>query len=121
MHGQRISHKVDIQSNFSRCTRAEMTIGDALSREEVSSRLTFSRKLASLVIDHNMCLCTQHINGIRNIVADILSRDFHLSEVMLTHLLFHFYPSHLPRSFGICPLPREITSFIIGTLEVLPE
>ena len=94
--------------NFSGCARAEMKIGDALSREEVSSHLTFSRKLAPLVIDHSMCLHEQHLKGIRNLVANILSRCFHLSEVILNHLLLHFYPSSYPVLSECFPFPERL-------------
>ena len=91
-----------------------------MSQNDISPHLIFSRKLATLVIKNKICLYAQRIPGMRNIVADILSRDFHLSDDMLTNLLLQFYPSQLPRSFKISPLPDEITSFIIGTLEALP-
>ena len=94
---------------------------DDVAQEDISPHLILSRKLASLVIDNRICLYTQHIKGIFNIVADILSRDFHLNDVILTELLFYFYPTQLPRFFKILPLPEEITFFIIGTLEALPE
>ena len=109
------------KSNFSGCiSNGKDKKVDDVAQEDISPHLILSRKLASLVIDSRICLYTQHIKGILNIVADILSRDFHLNDVILTELLLYFYPTQLPRSFKISPLPEEITSFIIGILEVLP-
>ena len=82
--------------------------------------IEISRKLASLSIDHRFCLYSQHFTGWMNVVADSLSRDSHLPDEFLAHLLFHFYPSQLPASFQIYPLPPVIISFIIGILEASP-
>ena len=79
-----------------------------------------ARKLASLVMKHNFCMYSQHFAGWLNVVADSLSRDFHLKDDFLTHLLFFFYPNQLPPTFKISPLPTEIISFIIGVLEASP-
>ena len=46
-----------------------------------------------------------------------MSRDFHLDDDFLTYLSLFFYPNQMPPSFRISPLPQEIISFIIGTLE----
>ena len=55
--------------------------------------LLISRLLARLVMDSQSCLYTQHLKGIHNIVVDALSRDFHLSNLVLTSLLKYFYPT----------------------------
>ena len=89
--------------------------------DDESPKLHFSRKLALLVLKVKFCLHTQHIRGILNVIADSLSRDFHIPADILTHLLKLCYPSQAPPSFKICPLPKEITSFITGILAASPE
>ena len=53
-------------------------------------------------------------------MPDALSRDWHLNDTFLDHLLFFFFPKKLPASFQIFPLPDKIASFIIGILEAFP-
>ena len=85
--------------------------------ETQEPRVAASRELASLSIAHRFCNHTQHLKGLRNVVADCLSRDFHLDDKFLTHLLKFFYPKQLPPSFQIYLLPQEIAYFITGTLQ----
>lgn len=58
-----------------------------------SVELKFSRKLASLILDTNCCLYTQHIRGIHNWIADSLSRDFHIPDLILSNLLTYCFPN----------------------------
>ena len=51
-----------------------------------------ARDLAWFCISNNVSLFAQHIEGIRNIIADALSRDFHFSDSYLTKII----NSHLP-------------------------
>ena len=43
-----------------------------------------ARWLAKTLIDHDAALYSQHIRGIHNIIADVLSRDCHIPD---THLM----------------------------------
>ena len=49
-----------------------------------------SHRLASLVLDRNFCVCSQNFAEWMNVVMDLLSRDFHLSDDLLTDLLKFF-------------------------------
>ena len=80
--------------------------------------IKISRKLADASMKHDFGLCSQHLAGWMNVVTDCLSRDFHLDDKFLTYLLLFFYPTQMPPSFRISPLPQEIISFVIVTLEV---
>ena len=53
-------------------------------------RIAVSRKLASLVMDHDFFTHSQHFAGWTNVVADCLSRYFHLDDNFLIHLLTFF-------------------------------
>ena len=50
----------------------------------------------------------------------MLSRDFHLRYSQLTQLIFMLFLKHIPSSFNMCHLPKEITSCITRILESLP-
>ena len=80
----------------------------------------FSLKLAELTIDGQTSTFSHHLRALHNMVADRLSRDWHLDNLFLTKLFIFFYPYQLPASFKISPLPSEIVSFVIGALEGLP-
>jgi len=62
-----------------------------------------TRKYAEVLMGNNCCLYSQHIQGVKNKVADALSRLHHLSPLCmhnyiikhLFHLLFILYLSHL--------------------------
>lgn len=86
-----------------------------------------AREHARVIMAHNACDYSQHIPGITNVVADSLSRDFHLSNKQLISMLYAVNPPFLPKQMNIVPLPNEITSWI-GSLalkqhkrKVLPE
>jgi hypothetical protein len=83
-----------------------------------------ARKVALLITQSGQCLCSQHIKGSSNHVADWLSfthqtRDGKLnplahdspSDEQLTHRFHSFTPQLIPLSFEISPLPDEILSF----------
>ena len=72
-----------------------------------------ARKLATILLDSNSTITSQHTPGRTNIVADSLSRDFHLPNNQLTLILKSLYPQQANRNFQILEtLPPEITSWI---------
>ena len=85
----------------------------------LSAQLIFSHKLASLLVENDICLYTQYIKGILNYIMDSLSQ-FHILDHILTHLLLYCFPTQAPITLRILPLPKEIISFITGTLESCP-
>mmetsp|Transcript_32636 Transcript_32636/g.70664 ORF Transcript_32636/g.70664 Transcript_32636/m.70664 type:complete len:160 (+) Transcript_32636:912-1391(+) len=68
-------------------------------------------------MDADVVLYPQWLPGIINIVAHVLSRDFHLTNTHLLDLLRRHVPHQLPPSFRICPLPPTIVSFLTSFLE----
>ena len=95
----------------------DWTCKSIFSENTQQPHVMLARKLASLVMGNQFCLCSQHFEKYLNVVVDVLSRDFHLSDEFLTHLLFLFYPNHLPSYFKIYPLLTVIKSFITGILK----
>ena len=71
-----------------------------------------SRKLARVLLDNNLGLYGQHLEGKRNQVADSLSRDHHIPDTKLTHLFETHFPDQIPKDFDISPLPPKISSYL---------
>ena len=72
-----------------------------------------SRKLASILLHSNSALYPQHIPGKNNVIADSLSRDFHIPAKHLAFALKSLFPEQTPVNLTISEtLPQEITSFL---------
>lgn len=71
-----------------------------------------AREHARTTMQHDACDYSQHLPGLHNVVADCLSRDFHLSNSKLTAMLYHANPPYLPPQLTIVPLPPTIISWI---------
>ena len=84
------------------------------------THLQLSRHLTSLVLDNNICSCSQHVEVVENVGTESLSRDFYLADALLPHFLSCFYPKKLPPFFNLCLLLSVITSYIIGILDAAP-
>jgi hypothetical protein len=67
------------------------------------------------LLSHDACDYSQHIQGSENLVADSLSRDFHLNDNEILTLLSKSCPHLLPDNPQVISLPTQISSWI-GTL-----
>jgi hypothetical protein len=88
-----------------------------------------ARKLASLVLENDHCLASQHLKGDLNIVADLLSFDGSSREKphplafdcppdsILTQRFHQYLPAQIPANFAISPLPTKILSWIAVILQ----
>ena len=86
--------------------------------------LMVARHIASLLMQHECCLATQHIKGEVNVVADLLSfvgtdRGKHHPLAyddppndVLTHRFRSQLRSQVPECFNIVQLPKEILSWV---------
>ena len=83
-----------------------------------SSHQTTARHLASLCIGHNICIYSQHFKGSWNVVADSLSRDYHIPDHILPVFLDFLCPLQLPTGFHLRPLPPKIVSWVFKTLQL---
>ena len=72
-------------------------------------------------MDHGIREYSQWFPGIKNQVANALSRDMGRTDEELTQILFTHVPSQVPNSFKIIPLPNEIASWMTLLLQQLPE
>lgn len=73
--------------------------------------------LAQMAIDRKFALNVQHLKGIHNVVADILSCRFHLSNIEMLTFLHSKHSKQIPRHFCICLLPQEITAWVFLTMQ----
>ena len=72
-----------------------------------------ARRMATVLLKSESALYPQHIPGEENIVADSLSRDFHIPDKHLQLLLTSLFPRQAPKNLTILNrLPREITSWL---------
>jgi hypothetical protein len=55
---------------------------------------------------------SQWFAGEGNWVADLLSRDLVLSDHKITTIINSRFPSQVPQSFKVSPLPAKISSFL---------
>ena len=93
------------------------------------SHLMVARHLATLLIDHDCCLASQHLRGSLNVVADLLSFSGE-SERGKPHPIAHDDPpddiltdrflsvltEQVPANFAISPLPKEVLSWVTRVL-----
>ena len=72
-----------------------------------------ARHMARILLDFDTALYPQHIPGDDNIIADSLSRDFHISNTNLQFMLNSLFPQKAPKQLRILQtLPREIISWL---------
>ena len=71
-----------------------------------------ARWLTRHFLEKESSLYSQHIKGKANLIADMLSRDHHLSEIQLTFLFRTILPKQTPKNFAIYPLTEERTFWI---------
>jgi len=80
-----------------------------------------AKKLATLLIDSQSCICSQWFSGDLNNISDSLSRDFHLSDTYLVTELSSAFPDQVPFGLEIHPLPNKISSWVTSLLLLCPQ
>ena len=95
------------------------------------AHLFVARQLATVLIDHEACLASQHIKGEMNVVADLLSfsgtsergkphplaEDEPPNDVLTQRFLFEL-TEQVPAAFNISQLPSELLSFVTRALQI---
>ena len=77
-----------------------------------------ARKLAIILLEHDVAFYPQHIKGEQKIIADSLSRDFHLSNKKLCFTLTTLFPTQTPQGLTILPeLPTEIICWVESLID----
>jgi hypothetical protein len=100
------------------------------SEKGYDAHLLVARKVASLVMEANCCLSSQHLKGDLNDVADLLSYWGNVRgkpnpvayddppDHILTQRFHSLYHEQIPQSFAVSPLPNEISSWIKQVLQI---
>jgi hypothetical protein len=91
------------------------------SEHSMTAKLRIARKLASLSAEFDFRIYSQWFPGERNQVADLLSRSPSSDHNQLTNNILSQFPSQVPKSFKISPVPPEIESFAYNLLLNLPK
>jgi hypothetical protein len=79
-------------------------------------QLSTARKLADILLSLNACLYSQWLPGEENVIADSLSRDFHIDDSHLANLLLSHFPDQVPFGLTILPVPPNIASWLTSLL-----
>ena len=77
--------------------------------------------MASYLMEHGIAHHAQWFPGKENLVADALSRDFHVDDRALSLMITDCFSSHIPRSFQIISLPPAVIMCIGELLRLLPK
>jgi hypothetical protein len=79
--------------------------------KEKSAQLQIARHLARLLITNKICLFSQYLEGEKNEVADMLSREHEMSDEAITNKIVSNFPTQVPtNTFKVTQLPQELTS-----------
>lgn len=76
-----------------------------------------SRQLALDLMESDCSLSADHIKGEHNMIADSLSRDFHISQGMLTKELYRKLGDQMPKNFRIFGITPTLTSWISSLMQ----
>ena len=88
--------------------------------EHLHAKLQVARSYATRFINNDIREYSQWFPGKHNIIADSLSRDFHMSNTILTSVVRSILPPQTRQLFTIAPLPRNIVSWLCAWLQQLP-
>jgi hypothetical protein len=84
------------------------------------AHLKVARRLANLLLEVNVQMANEWIEGENTPLVDSLYRDTHLSVADHTALIHSALPQQMPDGFKISPLPEEISSWVGCILQLLP-
>ena len=120
LHGQQIAPYNCVLSQLDSTTADYWLLrgGSKFQGVERTIHLQVSCWLSTLLLQANICTYSQWIPGEENVVADSLSRDHHLSDKQITHLLQTLARPQLPPNFQLSPLPDELASKITSWLQL---
>jgi hypothetical protein len=77
-----------------------------------AAHLGLAREFTSELLRRALMNYSQWFAGEGNWVADLLSRDLVLSDHKITTISNSRFPSQVPKSFKVSPLPAKISSFL---------
>jgi hypothetical protein len=77
-----------------------------------AAHLGLAREFTSELLRRALMNYSQWFAGEGNWVADLLSRDLVSSDHKITTIINSHFPSQVPKSFKVSPLPAKISSFL---------
>jgi hypothetical protein len=82
-----------------------------------------ARHFANLLFKNEATIYPEHIPGKHNVIADSLSRDFHLTNIQIIHLFYNSQDcsQQRPSNLKILQLPKTTISWIASILESLSQ
>jgi hypothetical protein len=89
--------------------------------DECPLKLAIARSMAKFLNEHSIPHYSQWFPGKENSVADVLSRDFHLSDDAVISLLRQQFSNQLPQSFRLVHLTTAMISDVGELLRLLPK
>ena len=94
---------------------------DGDSKSHMRSKMMTSRAHATRLLQYDVREYSQWFPGEFNLIADSLSRDFHLTDNELITLFNSCFASQIQKTFKIAPIPVEIDSWLCAWLQQMPE
>jgi hypothetical protein len=80
-----------------------------------------AREMATDLLSHLACNYSQHIAGIENAAADLLSRDHHLTDKQITSLITNCDSPIAPKLPQLINLLSQTTSWIASLAQLTPK
>ena len=94
---------------------------DGDSTCHMRAKMHTARSHAARLLKFEIREYSQWFPGHLNLIADSLSRDFHLSNSHLVNLYSSRFPSQIHTNFKIVPMPDEIDCWLCAWLRLMPE
>ena len=94
---------------------------DGDSKSHMRAKLHAARAHAARLLEFDIREYSQWFPGELNLIADSLSRDFHLSDSQLVNLFTSRFSSQIHHNFKIVPIPEEINCWLCAWLQLMPE
>jgi len=88
--------------------------------EEAPIHNEVARTHARNMMARQACNYSQHLPGRLNIIADCLSRDFHLSDNQIIAMISSLHPSLSPSQFKLINLPQKHISWVASLAQRWP-
>ena len=96
-------------------TETSITLGwlynSCFNPVEFLAHVVVERKLARIQVEFDSSIYLKHIKGEKNIISEMLSLDFHLTNYQLNSILKKNFPEKIPLVLKIVPIPKEIISW----------
>ena len=91
------------------------------SKSQMRAKMMVAREHAARLVSNDVREYSQWFPGRYNLIADSLSRDFHLCDAQLTQLYYSRFHGQIQSTFKIVRVPEEIDSWLCAWLQLMPD